>query len=477
VVCPGCVGGSYPFADWRSALRIIYAGEEVDAPSAQTALSATRDCNSDVRRTLVNTWGNLFNGSCGDGNCANGLKHAFRRDDVSGTTAAFLQLLRLPPITTNPFCNGNEIEDRDPIRRACAGNGAQGIPGASGGETVCGFGPTPTTRNPDNTLGTGNIGLVVPVLIPPVPNDAPADFSKYGGNTTLETRNCSSVAFGASGGGAFGRVLWNLADILKYGARCPDGAQPLGGTCLWPKAPGSPAGDQGSPGASGFGCIANQNSRPTGSPSTFDARIYNLWARNSNGTIKTYNRVQGSTAVQRPQIAALYRYRQHNCREEGETLQQACLAVTDTCTIGFGGRSGIVQGGATGLGLREIASAADAFPTEQDAVVDGVYGLARPLYLCELDPTPSDAFPGDERYEQVSGPCPGQDLDNNGVAGDVCYTTDDFVAAQLEIRADLRNNVHTVLDPAAEAGDFFPVPTFNKTCCVGTYSSATDSCQ
>src|SRR5690606_36391849 len=124
-----------------------------------------------------------------------------------------------------------------------------------------------------------NLGLVLPVLLPPVPVAAPATFSKYGGDTTLETRNCSSVAFGASGGGAFGKVLWTLSDIQRYGSRCPDGSLTIGGTCNWPKAPGSAAGDQG-PSASGFGCIANVNSRPQGAPSTFDSRVYNLWARN-----------------------------------------------------------------------------------------------------------------------------------------------------------------------------------------------------
>ena len=75
---------------------------------------AEKDCASEVRTTLINTWGNMFQGGCTNSNCTQ-LKHAFRRDDVSGTTDTFLELLALPAITATPFCNGNEAQDLDPL--------------------------------------------------------------------------------------------------------------------------------------------------------------------------------------------------------------------------------------------------------------------------------------------------------------------------------------------------------------------------
>ncbi len=436
VVCPGCVGGSHPFADWRTVLRIIYAGEEVDyvtgapRPAAPSANIATR-CNSDVRRTLVSSWTNLFKGGCAAGNCASGLKHAWRRDDNSGTTAVFLELLGLSGVSTRPFCNGLETEDQDPVRRDCVGAGS-----AASGDTVCGFGPTPSTRSAQGFImaaGGNSLGLVVPTLLPASPF-----------NQTDVTRNCSAVPNApavlvggvynatSSGGGAFGKVSWTSADVVKYGANCPNGAAPVGGQCDWPMAPGTPAGTPR------FGCVANGNSRPTGSANApngssspnvfFDARIYNLWSRNDNGTIKTYVR-GASTPVQN---SSMYRYRTHQCRQDDETNHIGCLTQTDTCSLGFAGFRATQNWTVKGLDLRTEAGGASADPTSVTT-----YPLARDLFFCQLD-----AF-GSSVGTQSAG----------------------FVANQQTIYNDLLNNTHTRIDPAVTAGGFFTVPTYGKVCC------------
>jgi len=110
------------------------------------------NCNSSVRRALVDNFGSLFHAGTGAQTCRSGtctkLRHAFRRDDISGTTDTFTGLVGLgaiPPYTTafdpsptflpkpdakataNPFCNAGEklmnkgdsdYLDLDPIRRA-----------------------------------------------------------------------------------------------------------------------------------------------------------------------------------------------------------------------------------------------------------------------------------------------------------------------------------------------------------------------
>ena len=161
---PGCTAndgcdasGNYTFADWKDVLAMVYGGQNHN--TAQTQLSsgarnpARINCNSPVRRALVDNWGNLFRpgtgagGSCRTAACTK-LRHAFRRDDLSGTTDTFVGLVgmvSIPPYTTtwdgtpvflpkpdsaataNPFCNAGEAKmnkgdsdylDLDPIRRA-----------------------------------------------------------------------------------------------------------------------------------------------------------------------------------------------------------------------------------------------------------------------------------------------------------------------------------------------------------------------
>ena len=113
----------------RDVLRIVYTGQSSKvtplpdpcSPTDPTATPAAPGniigrCDSTLRKTLVGSWGNMFQGGCTNSKCPTGLKHAFRRDDASGTTDTFLTLLGLPKATTRSFCNGFEVEDLDPIR-------------------------------------------------------------------------------------------------------------------------------------------------------------------------------------------------------------------------------------------------------------------------------------------------------------------------------------------------------------------------
>ncbi len=102
--------------DWRATLRMIYAGM---GPSGSDILA--RDCNQQARKDLVSNWDAIFQQDCSGASCqadshpnfpgttpnvydANdgvkeaGLRHAFRRDEESGTTDVFLGLLNLPTI-------------------------------------------------------------------------------------------------------------------------------------------------------------------------------------------------------------------------------------------------------------------------------------------------------------------------------------------------------------------------------------------
>jgi ABC-type phosphate transport system substrate-binding protein len=158
----GCDGANnYTFADWKDVLSMVYAGQ--NHTTAPTLISGARNparinCAGNVRRQLVDNYGNLFSTGTGTVSCRTGgctkLRHAFRRDDLSGTTDTFVTLLGLvaiPPYTTsftgtptflpapdasataNAFCNAGEglmnkgdsdYLDLDPIRRAVDGGPA-----------------------------------------------------------------------------------------------------------------------------------------------------------------------------------------------------------------------------------------------------------------------------------------------------------------------------------------------------------------
>src|SRR5690349_2924331 len=213
-------GGTYTFENWRTVLRIIYGGQS-DQPAALVnwdpctslhparAAIGTKACNSEVRTTLINSWGNMFakadGTTCTNGSCT-ALKHAFRRDDVSGTTDTFLELLALPAISTTPFCNGNETQDNDPVRRQCTGNGF------ANGEQVC-KGDNPAAP----TTTSQGLGVVLPIIVPQA-NAFPAN-----PNVT-----CAPAAFGGS---SFGDVTMPFPPP----ASCPNGAALKGGTCKWPR--------------------------------------------------------------------------------------------------------------------------------------------------------------------------------------------------------------------------------------------------
>jgi len=192
----GCTtAGQYTFSSWKDVLALIYGGQnhntgattnaaadgactyapppnEATADAACTAAGfpgevcypnnkcgnpalvgrrnpARLNCLNPVRQALVDSYGSIFQDvaptqSCRTGTCTK-LRHAFRRDDLSGTTDTFVSLVGLTTIANptkafannspakdraavaNPFCNAgpqpmnkgdSDYLDLDPIRRA-----------------------------------------------------------------------------------------------------------------------------------------------------------------------------------------------------------------------------------------------------------------------------------------------------------------------------------------------------------------------
>src|SRR5262249_3357193 len=111
--------------DWRDVLRILLAGFDHNNIGVGAANWAARNCNSEVRVTLANNYGALFENACtlssgeSTGGVCTQIRHIFRPGDFSDAADTLVSLLGLPaivpPETTvggvlqhtgaSPFCN------------------------------------------------------------------------------------------------------------------------------------------------------------------------------------------------------------------------------------------------------------------------------------------------------------------------------------------------------------------------------------
>jgi hypothetical protein len=90
-------GGPLTFANWRDVLALLYGGLDRSTNVV--------DCNSAKRNTLVSTWTNLFqNAGCTNAN-GTALTHAWRRDDNSGTSDVFSNLIGIQSAQHDQFNN------------------------------------------------------------------------------------------------------------------------------------------------------------------------------------------------------------------------------------------------------------------------------------------------------------------------------------------------------------------------------------
>jgi cysteine-rich repeat protein len=126
VVTKGLVNSACPAlgsnSAWKNALRLVYFGLSCDDGVNPQRIAGVRDCTDPARLSLINNWGNLFEqptAACSGTECTQ-LRHAFRRDEQSGSTDVFRQLT-----STNdafhmgpngyPFCNEYPVDSLTPV--------------------------------------------------------------------------------------------------------------------------------------------------------------------------------------------------------------------------------------------------------------------------------------------------------------------------------------------------------------------------
>ena len=149
---PGCTAtdgcdasGNYTFTDWKDVLAMVYGGQNHKTDAAAPKLIARRCAIPDAHQLQqhrapragrqlgqpVLATGTGAPAPAAPATCTK-LRHAFRRDDISGTTDTFVSLVGLvadpalhdrvrrhadflpkpdAPATANPFCNAGERAD------------------------------------------------------------------------------------------------------------------------------------------------------------------------------------------------------------------------------------------------------------------------------------------------------------------------------------------------------------------------------
>ena len=312
----GTDNGAYTVA--CDKLRVLYFGRDHNNVT---------DCNSATRQALVNSWDNVFEGAVSEASCTQ-LRHAFRRDDASGTTDTLKGVCALPSAAV--FCNGTTGQDNDPIRRPA------------------------TPANYDIAAADGTLGVVLPIS---VPSTATNIYSPG----TPSTNSCGAFAAGTT---RCSSGVFRFRSYPGFG-RCPGNTPRRGNLCRIPvvSAGSDPR------------CINSSANIPGGS-ATFDGRVYNNIPRNLDGTA-----VAG--------VVSPY-YRMHEtrgffgngCKQLDSTQQIGCLAAANGCAEGYAGREAELEPGARGVKLASAAGVCtDATPA---AILSGTYPISRKLYLGTL---------------------------------------------------------------------------------------------
>lgn len=342
---------------WRDVLRIIYTGCQ-NTDGTCTAADRVARCSDPIRQELVNSWANLFEGAnCGTNACTQ-LRQAYRRDDNSGTTGVFLELLAVsrsltsarqriflgPNLTAIPanyaFCDGGQLESfwpdpaatrGDPIKRACAPE-----------DDLCGL--------------NGQISLVRAVRTP------------------LPDQTLSFPPIQCTRGRFANAQFLNTALPV-----CPDGTVPRAGLCKLPFFASGTTRD--------FNCLNDVNSRPATAPLSTDGRSYNYVMRNSAGTVQfVVANVLPEVAQWRQNMAVLDTvipvpggpFSATVCNQVDATRLIGCLVANTTCTFGWAGRE------AASIdpydNLQEPVRLRDSGPSDAN-INAGTYPFARELFV------------------------------------------------------------------------------------------------
>lgn len=356
--------GSYVIGDngtgWKDVLRLIYTGCKNTDGTCGTVDRYTR-CTNPVRQAVLNNWYNIVddgttsdaavkcdgtggtpnNSLCNNASnpAAGGLRHAFRRDDASGTTGFFLGTLGLAnnlaanlggrtalvtglplkPVaigsTANMFCDGGQNEGFVYDTNGCTAGATTCTDYSTSPPTpnavvcpsygVCPPAPALPLVQPTCTPGTANAcrdfvrdnpssksltcpasglcpaqpALGDPITKPCAPED---NLCSWQGRMGVVQALVSTNTLGGVAPFPTMQCTPNSCAAVSWmnipWAMCPDGTVPSGGTCSVPVFKSGTTTD--------FNCMNIQNSRCIKDTSDIDGRAFNFVIKDSAGSVK-----------------------------------------------------------------------------------------------------------------------------------------------------------------------------------------------
>jgi hypothetical protein len=383
----GSLSTGTPITSWKDVIRLVYTG---CTPGQTAAACAATDrvtrCGGADRTALINNWGDLFQGvACtGSAGCAGGLRHAYRRDDASGTTGVFLELLGVafnaatnlasrtslitgtigPVITAMPanlsFCDGGQVEGMLPTHiGAVSAPFPAGQPLYTNGDPI----RKPCAADDDLCGADGSLGVVRAIRsTDTIANPYP-------------THQCQR--------------LFDYNQFINTALPvCPDRTKPSAGRCKFPYyASGS---------FKTFNCLTSQRQSSPSAPTGTDGRSYNYVVHDTTpaGTILFSD---GST--RRMPYTAMFRQNMANlnnsalfstgtvfgpsdyvCTESDATRNIGCLTSKSRCTIGYAGREAAFNAGQTAH-LDNEPALIDGIEPSNANINSGAYKFSRYLWM------------------------------------------------------------------------------------------------
>jgi hypothetical protein len=420
--------------DWKDVLAQIYGGQShvagsqlINDPTEVNAdgtaiCTGTRtckrnpakvDCTNPVRGVLLANYQQIVRTkTCTSGVCTK-LRHAFRRDDLSGTTDAFqaiVGLVAIAPFTTlrstagpnnpeiadslataSPFCNAGTAAlnkgfsdnlDLDPYRRACAVGPA---PDRFALESVCEAFAGANNSDATCYVAQGTPAVSSPANYPQRDRSAPQGRGTMPGGTAdtlalmqadyltnnLTKPRCLGVVLPVSipqdivGGTVWAADRYPAGGNCNAGTRafvnpypvhtmlCPDGSQKAAsGTCRLPQNTTNGR----------FDCVVDTTLAPGNTP---DPRVYNLMPVDSTGHITTMLDSYANPGIAtNPSLRRFSRrfFALHMVRPDNSgaapTIATGCQLTDDTSQIGC-----LVKASPCSIGYagREASDAGPAF--------------------------------------------------------------------------------------------------------------------
>lgn len=374
----------YVISDWKDVLRLLYTGcKNTDGSCANTVDRIAR-CSSPERQELIANWANLFEGvACPQAaGCPAGLRHAYRRDDYSGTTGNFLSFIGVAQVYSyyqearTSVVGGVPLKIQEPPQNHsfCDGGHAEGLLPTHLGPATAQFPdgePLYTNADPirtpcapeDDLCGPdGKLAVVRAVRTEPyVPGNA---YATHQCKRSFEYKQYINTALPV----------------------CPDRTKPSAGRCRFPFF------EDGS--FKTFNCLTSARQASPAAVAGTDGRVYNFVIHENDGTV-----IFEDGRTRRMPYVAQWRQNQARldnsplangkaftpsqlvCIESDATRTIGCLTANSRCTLGFAGREAAFNDTQPTVHLANEPVKLNGLTSSNANIAAEAYPLSRLLWL------------------------------------------------------------------------------------------------